>query len=346
MENVQVSIIIKALNEQENIARCIESCLKETESLKAEIILVDSLSTDSTVEIAKKYPIKVVQFVNQADIGCGAAPQLGYQHSKGDFIYLIDGDMELCEGFLNKAIEFLQDNSKVAGVAGKLVDTRFSSREDERRAALYNKMTTVKNEKHLGGGGLYRKAAIESVGYFSHSGLNSREEFELGARLLSNSWLLKRLHVNSVMHTGHEEGNIQRLCRLWKNGRLYSSGGLLKTAFGKPWFNLCVMHLWYLFLPLLINLFLLLALVVSSFFVNVTFGSGLLLFGCGWLFIFVVFSIKKKSAEESFNSLLTWNVGCTALVVSLFKKIEKPRLHIESKIYLCDQPNYCKHKKV
>jgi glycosyltransferase involved in cell wall biosynthesis len=332
MQKIQVSIIIKALNEEVNISRCIESCIRETTDFKSEIILVDSLSTDKTISIANQYPIKIVQFESQSDVGCGAAPQLGYQHAQGEYIYIIDGDMELCEGFLDKALNYLNDNPSVAGVSGKLVDTQIGSVEDQRRTDLYNKIINVKNEKHLGGGGLYRKEAIDSVEYFSHSGLRSREEFELGARLLSKNWTLKRLPLNAVLHTGHNEGNIKRLCRQWKNGRLFASGGLLKSALGKPWFKLCVAHLWYLFVPLVVNSLIVLTLFVIGAYRNLDALFSIFLFLSTWLSVLILLSIKKKSVRIAINSLLTWNVGCLAFIWSFFKHIKEPEFTIKGKI--------------
>jgi glycosyltransferase involved in cell wall biosynthesis len=59
-----LSIIILTKNEELNLATCLESL----RSLETEIFIVDSGSTDSTVEIAKSFGCKVVEhpFVNQA----------------------------------------------------------------------------------------------------------------------------------------------------------------------------------------------------------------------------------------------------------------------------------------
>jgi len=333
MKEIEITFIIKALNEEKNIAACIESCIREAEPYTSEIILVDSLSTDKTIAIAKQYPVKIVQFKNKEDIGCGAAPQLGYQHAKGEYIYLLDGDMELCKGFLVDAMNYMAENTQIAGVAGKLVDTQHMSDEDIRRSDVYGKMLTVKNEQHLGGGGLYRKKAIDSVGYFSHSALLAREEFELGVRLLSENWLLKRLPVNSVMHTGHNEGNLQRICRLWRNGRLFSSGALLKSAIGKPWFNLCVKHLWYLFVPLIINFFILVGLVTINYLITLSISSATLLFIASWFVVFILIAAQKKSIFRAANTLLTWHVGFIALLLSAFMQVDKPNLEIKGKVF-------------
>jgi len=92
---VEISVIIKALNEEDNITRCIKSAKKAIKKLLGEIILADSLSTDKTISLAKKEKIKIVQLTNSKDRSCGVGPQLGYQHSQGKYIYILDGDIEL-----------------------------------------------------------------------------------------------------------------------------------------------------------------------------------------------------------------------------------------------------------
>ena len=57
-----LSIVIIARNEARNIARAIESVLRAVENWPdTEILLVDSASTDETVEIARRYPINIVR---------------------------------------------------------------------------------------------------------------------------------------------------------------------------------------------------------------------------------------------------------------------------------------------
>ena len=61
-----VSVIIKAFNEEQHIAGAIESALAALAGIDGEVILADGASTDRTVEIAKKYPVKIVRLDNAA----------------------------------------------------------------------------------------------------------------------------------------------------------------------------------------------------------------------------------------------------------------------------------------
>ena len=113
-----VSIIIKALNEERHIAAAIESALAAIKGIRGEVILADSASTDRTIEIARRYPIKIVQMTRIEDRCCGAGAQLGFQYSKGRYIWLVDGDMQMQPGFLASAIQFLESHPDIAGVGG------------------------------------------------------------------------------------------------------------------------------------------------------------------------------------------------------------------------------------
>src|SRR5262245_62095924 len=96
----RVSILIKALNEETNIAGAIESAIAALDGISGEILLADSLSTDATVEVARTYPIRIVTLARARDRSCGIGAQLGYQYSSGDYICVMDGDQRLYRGFL------------------------------------------------------------------------------------------------------------------------------------------------------------------------------------------------------------------------------------------------------
>src|ERR1700690_884021 len=55
--NIPISVIIAARNESKNLARCLQA-LKNV----GEVYVIDSQSTDDTVEIARSHGVKVVQF--------------------------------------------------------------------------------------------------------------------------------------------------------------------------------------------------------------------------------------------------------------------------------------------
>jgi len=209
--------------------------LRAIASVGGEVILADALSDDRTVQIARRFPITIAQLVRAVDRGCGSGPQLGFQHARGKFIYLMDGDMELHAGFIEAALSHLLSETDLAGVGG------LHEEPGPLGVAYRARKLGAKSDKrpgyvsHLSGGGLYRSEAIRQVGYFSNRNLHGFEEFELGLRLGSAGWKLKRIDQYSVRHHPHRLGGCSLLAKKWREGFLLSGGELLRSAIGKPY---------------------------------------------------------------------------------------------------------------
>jgi len=85
---MKITANIITLNEEHNIQECINS-LKEVAD---EIIVVDSYSSDQTVEIAKNLGAKVIL---QHYLGDGPQKNIVLQHAQNDWILSIDADERL-----------------------------------------------------------------------------------------------------------------------------------------------------------------------------------------------------------------------------------------------------------
>jgi len=87
-----VSIIVPAYNEGKVIQNCIDSILKTGYS-RYELILVDDGSNDDTYSIMKSYNrLRNVKVLTQANAGKASALNHGIKHSKGEFLFFVDGD--------------------------------------------------------------------------------------------------------------------------------------------------------------------------------------------------------------------------------------------------------------
>jgi glycosyltransferase involved in cell wall biosynthesis len=80
----KLTVITIALNEEMNIAPCLESV-----RWADEIIVLDSGSTDRTVEIARRYTSQVLSIQWP---GYGAARNIGMSRASGDWILWLDAD--------------------------------------------------------------------------------------------------------------------------------------------------------------------------------------------------------------------------------------------------------------
>lgn len=81
----KLSVIIITKNEEKNIARCLESV-----TFADEVILVDSGSTDKTIEIAKQF--KNVKIIQTEWFGFVENKKIALQNATHDWVFWIDAD--------------------------------------------------------------------------------------------------------------------------------------------------------------------------------------------------------------------------------------------------------------
>lgn len=82
----KLSVLIITLNEEKNIARAIQSCL----SIADEIIVLDSMSTDKTKEIATSFP--EVTFLERAWAGYSNTKNYLFDLANCEYIFSLDAD--------------------------------------------------------------------------------------------------------------------------------------------------------------------------------------------------------------------------------------------------------------
>lgn len=313
---MRVSVIIKALNEERNIARAIESALAAVERAGGgEVILADSLSTDRTVEIAKRYPVRIVQLADRSNRSCGAGAELGYRVARARFIYILDADMELDGGFLVEAMATLDANPALAGVGGLIQEMEIANAEFRRRAANGVKPGEV---DRLNGGGLFRKSAVDGLGYLTNHTLHSLEEYELGLRLRTAGWRLLRLNRCAVRHYGHSDATFRLLWRRWRSRSLWGGGELLRECMGKPYFREAVrgVRQYRLFL-IVAGWWLALSItLIGGFFV-----------GMLWLFFvltlitpLMVGLLSKDSPTDTVYKVLLQNIASAGIIAGFFAR--------------------------
>ena len=329
-EECLVSIVIKALNEESGIVATIESALRAVSKVGGEVVLADSCSSDRTVELAMKYPVRIVQLANPSERCCGVGPQLGYQHSRGEFIYLIDGDMQLLDGFLEEALDILAQRPDVAGVGGRVVELNTESLEyvsREQRAAVHRH---VGNVDRLDGGGLYRRSAIEAAGYFSDRNLHSYEEYDLGVRLRSLGWKLWRVSHGAVNHFGHDAPPYLLLMRRWRTRYVCGLGELIRSAVGQPRLPMVLAGLTELRLYVAVLLWW--VVLFSIPFWPLATLSRVVIFCLVLAFPVVMMTWRKRSFDQALYAVVSWCFHSAGLLRGLLQRPRSQREIIASKV--------------
>lgn len=84
-----LSVIIPTINEEKSIGSTIRNIKRHLGSVKHEILVVDTKSTDNTLKISRSLGAKVV---SEPRRGYGRAYKTGFRNVKGDLIVTLDAD--------------------------------------------------------------------------------------------------------------------------------------------------------------------------------------------------------------------------------------------------------------
>lgn len=122
MDNVPpISVVIPVRNEAAKIKACIEGILAQSVSVH-EIIVLDSGSTDGTLEILAQYPSVRVVPIEPSDFNHGETRNVGVREAEGAaFVLLTVGDARpVDDRWIERLLNGFSDE-RVAGVCGKQV---------------------------------------------------------------------------------------------------------------------------------------------------------------------------------------------------------------------------------
>jgi len=118
---MKLSIIIPAMNEEENIDTIYTNIKAIFGDIDYEIIFVDDGSDDKTYKVLEatykkdNEHVRVISF--SRNFGKDAAIFAGLEHAKGEYTAIIDADMEQNPSYLLKMLTFLDNNTEYDQVA-------------------------------------------------------------------------------------------------------------------------------------------------------------------------------------------------------------------------------------
>ena len=170
--DVKLSLVVPCYNEAENVA------LFQEETIKAfrdcgypyEIIFVDDGSQDATLHQLKKLyangkcPVKVISF--SRNFGKESALYAGLQHADGDYISLIDADLQQRPEIVRDMVAFLDENPDYDVVAA------YQDRRNEGKVLSFfkksfykiiNKLSDVALQPEASDFRTYRRSVKDSI---------------------------------------------------------------------------------------------------------------------------------------------------------------------------------------
>jgi glycosyltransferase involved in cell wall biosynthesis len=230
---MSLDVVIITKDQGWNVRRLIESVLRETEGRPGtEIILVDSASSDDTVDVASEYPIRVIRLSKRQRLTAAAGRHAGLSQTGGDVVLFLDGDMELRRGWIDAALGLFARRPDIAVISGEVIDQPIRARclravesVGEIQRASFSEVT------HGGGAAAYRRSVLDRVGSFNPY-LFSDEEPELCLRIRHAGYRIVRLDRPIADHYSDPSGAISTLFGRRRRNLYLGPGQALRIHLG------------------------------------------------------------------------------------------------------------------
>lgn len=193
--NDSISVVIPVKNGENRIEKCLEAVFNQT-LMPSEVIIVDGHSSDRTIEIASKFPVKIV-YEDYRTVG--GARQVGVENAMGEYIAFTDADCipETC-WLRNLAKEFKEGIVGVGGgirnIGDGLWERSIALALDSFLGSANSVQDKVFKERRIvkslsGCNSIYRRSDLIKVGGFNVS-LSINEDTEINRRLMKLGALL------------------------------------------------------------------------------------------------------------------------------------------------------------
>ncbi len=192
-----VSVIIPSYNRAKTIERAVNSVLAQTWK-NLEVIVVDSESTDGTVEILAGYGDKI-RVLRQKKEGPGAARNAGIRVARGEIIAFLDSDDEWLPEKMERQVKLMEAaksagvtccvcNARMEFITGPLNSFAAADLDPEQREGIWINPAEVLTTRFLFFNQVVavRREALEQSGYFRQGIM---EDYDLALRLaLTGPW--------------------------------------------------------------------------------------------------------------------------------------------------------------
>ena len=147
-QGTKTSVVIATKNSGATIEKCLSSLMAYyAKGYIDEILVVDAHSTDRTLEIIKKFPVKLLSYTGKSSVWTYYARDIGWRETRGEFVLFTDSDTHLGENFFPAICEFFKD-SKI-GIVGA-----------QERAVITNRIS-----KTIGEWWLYHASRLKGLLY-------------------------------------------------------------------------------------------------------------------------------------------------------------------------------------
>ena len=187
---MKFSVIIPSFNSKKTIEECIKSILNQHYSKKNyEVIVIDDGSTDNSLDLIKKYSVKIIRQKNK---GPAVARNVGAKYASGKYLVFTDSDCVVDKYWLKSIDEGFKEYHKISGIGGEILNGNCSlmgkvSHLIDFGGNVDNKEGVIKTMSIPSANICYKRDIFREIGGFNEK-LVTMEDRELNWRLVKNGY--------------------------------------------------------------------------------------------------------------------------------------------------------------
>ena len=208
-----LTLVAIGRNEGERLIACLDSA--KSSNVCQQIVYVDSGSTDGSVEAARARGVEVVELDMSTPFTAARARNAGMKRGfelwpDAEYIQFVDGDCQIADGWLETAMEVLDQNPELGIVCGR-------RRERFPKGSVYNQLcdiewdTPVGEARSTGGDAMFRSAALKQVNGYNPTVI-AAEDDEVCVRVRAEGWRILRIDHEMTIH----DAAIHSIHQWWK----------------------------------------------------------------------------------------------------------------------------------
>lgn len=283
MSKIKLSIILVHYDQEEIILRSIAEIISQKIESKCELIVVDN---DENSSLKKRIPKNVLYIKSPRNLGYGGGNNLGASYAKGKYLLILNPDVSLHKSSIDRLVEFLDKNKKVAAVSPILMNEKYTGTKEltpiraifshsfinkvfpnnfivrDYKSTNFDKIVPYQVETLPGSVFMIRRRVFLEVGKFDERIFLYYEESDIGKKIKEANYLMYVLPNAKAKHKQTRKENKKLLIENIKSRQYY-----IKKHYGYFWMFIvevfCRFSKWHFLL--LIILILLLSLRISRF---------------------------------------------------------------------------------
>ncbi|MCJ7506469.1 glycosyltransferase [Candidatus Bathyarchaeota archaeon] len=187
--DIKITFGVCVKNSERTVRATIESITRQKYPHNLiELIVVDGCSRDKTLPIVKSIVTQSdieSKFYSDEGMGLGYARQIVATNASGRYVIFVDGDVEILDDFVQRQVDFMENNAKVGVALAK-----YMYRGAKWPPTLLSLQYQTHHQGFIGSAFVCRREALAQVGGFDQNIRGAAEDLDLMVRIQKQGWAL------------------------------------------------------------------------------------------------------------------------------------------------------------